>query len=82
MAKEELGLEVEARQINRTELYTADEAFFAGTGAQIAAIASVDDYVLGDGNAGKITTMLQKLHRSVCYGENEKYSEQIIQIKY
>ncbi len=80
LAKEELGLEVETRQINRTELYTSDEAFFAGTGAQIAPIGSIDDYVLGNGKCGPITEKLQGIHKSVCLGENEKYADQLTQI--
>ena len=82
LAKEELGLEVETRQINRTELYTADEAFFAGTGAQIAPIGSVDDYVLGNGQIGEITQKLQGIHKTVCLGENEKYADQLVKVEY
>lgn len=82
LAKEELGLEVESRQINRTELYLADEAFFAGTGAQIAPIGSIDNYMIGNGKAGSMTLELQKVHRSVCQGENKKYSDQLTTISY
>jgi branched-chain amino acid aminotransferase len=38
----ELGSPVQERRIDRTELYTADEVFFTGTGVQIAAIIEVD----------------------------------------
>ena len=38
----EFGMETVERQIDRTEVYVADEAFFCGTGVQIAAIGSVD----------------------------------------
>jgi len=82
LAKEELGLEVESRQINRTELYLADEAFFAGTGAQIAPIGHIDNYIIGNGKAGSLTLELQKVHRSVCQGENKKYSDQLTTISY
>jgi branched-chain amino acid aminotransferase len=41
IAREELGLKVAERSIDRTELYIADEAFFCGTGVQIVAIAQI-----------------------------------------
>lgn len=82
LAREELGLEVEFRQINRTELYLADEAFFAGTGAQIAPIGLIDNYVIGNGKAGSITLKLQEIHRSICQGENSKYADQLTPINY
>lgn len=82
LAQEELGLETEFRQINRSELYTVEEAFFAGTGAQIAPIGSIDDYSIADEKAGPITLKLQDLHKSVCLGKNQKYQDQIIKIKY
>ena len=42
LAQQELGVECEAREIDRTELYYADEAFLCGTGAQVVSIASLD----------------------------------------
>jgi branched-chain amino acid aminotransferase len=41
-AEAELGLKAESRQIDRSELYIADELFFCGTGAQIAPIIEID----------------------------------------
>lgn len=73
LAKEELGMEVVEREINRTELYIADEAFFCGTGAQIAPIASIDHRPFGDGKMGKKTAEVQKLYYDVVRGKVEKY---------
>ncbi len=42
LAQKELGLKVQERQIDRTELYIADEIFMCGTGAQIAPVVEVD----------------------------------------
>src|SRR5258708_18358008 len=42
LARRELGLITRERQIDRTELYTADENFRCGTGAQIAPVIPVD----------------------------------------
>ncbi|HLS47590.1 MAG TPA: branched-chain-amino-acid transaminase [Gemmatimonadales bacterium] len=41
--------------INRFDVYTADEAFFTGTAAEIVFIAQVDGRIVGDGKAGPVT---------------------------
>lgn len=69
----DLGIEVEERVIDRTELYIADEAFYCGTGAQISPIVSVDNRNLGDGKVGPIATKLQKLYFDVVCGRVDKY---------
>ena len=51
LAREELGLQVMERSIDRTELYVADEAFFCGTGVQVVAIAQIDHRPVGTGTA-------------------------------
>jgi len=74
IAASELGLEVIQRSIDRTELYTAHELFFCGTGAQISPIGSVDKRTIGEGSMGKITRELQKLYFKIVKNEVEKYS--------
>lgn len=71
----DLGIEVEERVIDRTELYIADEAFYCGTGAQISPIVSVDNRNLGDGKVGPIATKLQKLYFDVVCGRVPKYKK-------
>lgn len=80
LAKNELGLEVEARSIDRTELYVADEAFFCGTGAQIVPIGSIDNYELGNTKPGEITKKLQSLYNDICRGKVEKYKKYLLEI--
>jgi len=62
LAVKELGLQVEERSIDRTELYIADEMFFCGTGAQVSPITSVDYYNVGNGQIGPITSQLKNLY--------------------
>lgn len=59
LARDELGLPFEMREIDRTELYTADEAFLCGTLAEIQPIVSIDRLPVGDGTSGSITRRLQ-----------------------
>lgn len=73
LARHELGLEVVEREIDRTEIYLADEAFFCGTGAQIAAIAEVDHRQVGDGRMGPITAKLRELYFRVVRGQEPNY---------
>lgn len=73
LAREELGIHVHERTIDRSELYLADEAFFCGTGAQVAAIVEVDRRQLGEGKAGPWTTKLQDLYFRTVRGDIPKY---------
>lgn len=71
----DLGMEVEERVIQRTELYLADEAFYCGTGAQVSPIVSIDNRDLGDGKIGPVSTKLQQLYFDVVKGKVEKYKK-------
>ncbi|NIA16499.1 MAG: branched-chain amino acid transaminase [Nitrospiraceae bacterium] len=73
LAREELGMEVEERSIARTELYTCDELFFCGTGAQVAPVRSVDRRIVGGGTPGPFSTKLQEAYFDVVQGRVEKY---------
>ena len=75
LAKEVLGWEVEERVIDRSELYSADEAFFCGTGAQIVPICSIDNRNIGNGEVGEKVLELQKLYFDVVKGKVPKYKE-------
>jgi branched-chain amino acid aminotransferase len=79
-AREELGLEVIERPIARTELYTCDEVFFSGTGAQVAPVRSVDHRVVGDGKPGPISTKLQKVYFDVVKGKVGKYRDWLVPV--
>ncbi|MBX3177579.1 MAG: branched-chain amino acid transaminase [Candidatus Hydrogenedentes bacterium] len=73
LAREQLSMEVVERPIARTELYVSDEAFFCGTGAQVAPVRSVDRRLLGTGKPGPITRELQDLYFNVVQGKVDAY---------
>lgn len=73
LLREELGVEVIERPIDRTEIYIADEAFFSGTGVQIAAITRVDHRPVGTGKMGPIVSELRDLYFNVVRGNVPKY---------
>ena len=70
---EELKLKIVERAVDRSEFYISDEAFFAGTGLEIAAIASLDAIPIGDGEIGPITSALQSLYDDVVRGRKSNY---------
>jgi branched-chain amino acid aminotransferase len=74
-AEAELGWKTVQRTIDRSELYTADELFFCGTGAQIAPVLSVDNRPIGDGKVGPMTGKIRDMYLSICRGEMPKYSK-------
>ena len=73
LAQAELGLEVLERDIDRTELYVCDEAFFCGSGHEVSPINSIDHYPVGAGEPGPITRRLQQLYFDVVTGAVPKY---------
>jgi branched-chain amino acid aminotransferase len=70
---DELGMETQERQIDRTEVYLADEMFFCGTGAQVSAITRVDHRLVGTGKIGDVTARLRKIYFDVVRGRAPKY---------
>jgi branched-chain amino acid aminotransferase len=77
----DLGYDVIERKIDRTELYTADEVFLCGTGVQVAAIASIDDRPLGDGDAGfPVTEALQEAYFAAVRGRDPRYSSWLTRV--
>lgn len=75
LLERELGVPVRQRDVDRTELYIADEAFICGTGAEVQAIASVDGYQFGDGNPGPVVTKLEQLFHDVVRGKVSGHAE-------
>ena len=75
LIRDELRMDVEERQIDRTELYLADEMFFCGTGAQISAITCVDHRPVGTGRIGDVTSRLRNLYFDVVRGRISKYRD-------
>jgi len=75
LAREELGLDVVERSVDRTELYIADEVFLCGTGAQVAPVIEVDRRSIGDGEPGPISLRVQDLYLEVMTGRSQKYAE-------
>ncbi len=69
----ELGIEVEERTVDLTELYIADEVFATGTSAYVTPVVEVDARVIADGKMGPVTSRLQKIHNELLRGSDSRY---------
>jgi branched-chain amino acid aminotransferase len=76
LARREFGRITRERQVDRTELYIADEIFLCGTGAQIAPVVRVDHRPIGNGKVGPISSALQQLYFDIVRGRVPEYREQ------
>lgn len=73
LARADLGLEIEVREIDRSELYLAEEVFLCGTGVQIVAVTAIDHYKLGDGRIGPVARQMRDLYFQIVNGEVAQY---------
>jgi branched-chain amino acid aminotransferase len=73
LANWELGIETIERQIDRSELYIADECFLTGTAAHVTPVLEIDHRKIGNGQVGSITKKLQDLYFNIVQGRNKKY---------
>jgi branched-chain amino acid aminotransferase len=75
LAETELKVKAVGRSIDRSELYTADELFVCGTGAQITPVVEIDRRPINDGKPGPLTTLVHDQYISICRGTNPKFSQ-------
>ena len=71
----EIGIPVIEKRITRDEIYTADEAFFTGTAAEVTPIRELDNRTIGSGGRGPVTAKLQKIFFDTVTGKNDAHSD-------
>jgi branched-chain amino acid aminotransferase len=69
------GHEVEERDIDRTEIYDAEEAFLCGSGHEIQPILSIDRLAVGTGQVGPLTRRLQQRYFDLVCGVIDDHAE-------
>lgn len=77
---ESKGYKVVERTIDRTELYTCDEAFLCGSAMEMTPVLSVDKYVIGNGDNGAITKELHMAYLDVVRGKVEQFKDWVTPI--
>lgn len=75
IAKKQLNLKIEEREIDRTELYICDEAFLCGSAIEIAPIKSIDRLSVGQEFPGIITKLLYDSYNNIVRGNNIIHEE-------
>ena len=68
-----LDVKVSEKSITRDEVYTADEAFFTGTAAEVTPIKELDGRLIGKGTKGHLTAKIQTIYFDTVKGENPDY---------
>lgn len=71
----ERGIEVTQRRITRDEVYTAEEAFFTGTAAEVTPIRELDGHAIGNGGRGPRTAEWQQAYFDQVEGRREDHPE-------
>lgn len=77
---ESKGYKVVERTIDRTELYTCDEAFLCGSAMEMTPVLSVDKYTIGNGETGKITKELHMAYLDVVRGKVDEFKDWVTPI--
>lgn len=75
LLREEMDIEVVERDIDRTEVYLADEAFLCGTGVQLVAVTKIEHRPIGTGSLGPITHQLRDLFFNIVSGRVPRYRD-------
>ncbi len=75
-----LKMPILRQRISRDEVYTADEAFFTGTAAEVTPISNIDGRVIGSGSRGELTKRLQDAYFDVVYGRNAEFNAMLTYI--
>ena len=68
-----LGIACEERTIDRTELYTCEEAFLCGSAMGITPILSIDKKQINCGSLGKITKQVSECYFDIVSGKKEEF---------
>ena len=76
----DMGHDVERREIAREELFVANELFFTGTAAEITPIREVDGRIIGSGSRGPITKKVQDKFYDIVKGNDSKYSNWLVYV--
>ena len=61
------------RDLERDDLYNADEIFMTGTAAEVKSVTQIDKVKIGTGKMGSVTKALQKSFADVVMGKDERF---------
>ncbi len=71
----DMNFKIKEEFIARDVLYLADEAFFAGSAAELTPIREIDHHSIGSGSRGPISKQLQEKLFNVFKGKEKQYND-------
>lgn len=74
------GINVQEREIDRTELYVAEEAFFCGSGKEVTPIAAVDHRPMAAGGLGPWTAAIRDTYFDVVRGRSNSHAAWLLPV--
>ncbi len=74
------GIPVEERTVDRTELYTCDEAFLCGSAMELTPVLEIDRYAVGDGACGPVTDLLHRAYLAAARGKDPAHADWVTPI--
>jgi branched-chain amino acid aminotransferase len=77
----EAGIPVEEREVDRSELYLADELFYLGTAWEILPITTVDGLTVGDGKMGPVAALLERRYSEIVRGTSGDHAEWLTEVR-
>lgn len=77
---EDKGMEVEEKDITRDQVYTAEEAFFCGTAAEVTPIRSVDGRKISK-SIGETTEEIQNKFMDIVKGRDREYQKWLKEVE-
>jgi branched-chain amino acid aminotransferase len=75
-----LGVPVEEREVDRSELYLADEIFFMGTAWEILPVTAIDGLTVADGTPGPVTRRLSETYGRLMRGEDDRFPQWLTEV--
>lgn len=75
------GIKVIETTLTPEDLFSASEAFYTGTAAEVTPIRTVDDRVIGPGKIGPISELIKKTYNDVVHGRIPEYSNYLTLVK-
>jgi branched-chain amino acid aminotransferase len=71
----DLGIPVEVRSVDRSEMYVCDEVFLCGTGVQVSPVIEVDHRPVGTGAIGPVSQAISERYFAAVRGKLAEYRD-------
>ena len=77
----ELDIEVIEKNIEKEELFEADELFFTGTATEVVAVVSIDKKEINTGSPGEKTNQIRNKYLEIVNRQDEKYFDYLTSVQ-